>query len=220
MGRDYYGLLDVARTATALEIKAGYRLVAMKWHPQKNPQAKVEAEQRFRDIAEAYDVLISPLRRQRYDQLGESGLKFPPTGSAFEPYQYVGDPFVLFTTFFHDANPLAASYMPDLETSAPTLSAKAGQDESIELELECTLRELQDGNTRRLVIDRTRIDSAGVPYQETKAITVPVRPGWVTGMRVVFKGEGNHTSAAKQPGDLAITIREKTWSVDMVKGDN
>merc|ERR1712194_759767 len=75
--------------------------MGMKWHPQKNPSAKAESEQRFREIAEAYDVLSDPSRRKRYDDVGEKGLKFPPAGSTqFQPYQYVGDPFGLFATFF------------------------------------------------------------------------------------------------------------------------
>mmetsp|Transcript_109565 Transcript_109565/g.289029 ORF Transcript_109565/g.289029 Transcript_109565/m.289029 type:complete len:221 (+) Transcript_109565:142-804(+) len=207
MGRDYYGALGVERTADAVAIREGYRRAAMKWHPQRNPSAKVEAEQRFRDIAEAYDVLIAPPRRRRYDELGESGLKFPPVGSAAEPYQYAGDPFSLFAGFFAEANPLAAAYEQDLEGHAPSLSDKE-QEEPVVVEVKCTRAELTEGATRRLVVDRTRLGPGNQPYKESKPITLPVRPGWVAGMRVNFRGEGNHTHPSKMPGDLVVVLGE------------
>mmetsp|Transcript_10856 Transcript_10856/g.24568 ORF Transcript_10856/g.24568 Transcript_10856/m.24568 type:complete len:225 (+) Transcript_10856:98-772(+) len=212
MGRDYYGILNVSRSATSAEIRAGYRWAAMKWHPQKNPSAKVEAEQRFRDIAEAYDVLINPSRRKTFDELGERGLKFSPAGSGIEPYQYVGDPFSLFMTFFTDSNPLAAVFEPD-ETFAPSLSTKEAE-KPIEIEVECSLAELQDGATRRVLVERTRLGPSGTPYRECKPVTLPVRPGWEAGMRVVFRGEGNQTDSTRQPGDLVIVIAERPFPSD------
>jgi len=207
MGRDYYGILGVSRTADAVAIRDGYRRASMKWHPQKNPSAKTEAEQRFRDIAEAYDVLIDPPRRKRYDDLGEGGLKFPPVGSTAEPYSYAGDPFTLFSTFFTEANPLAAAYAQDLEGHAPTLSDKE-QELPVVVELKCTKAELTDGATRRLVVERTRLGPGNLPYKESKPITLPMRPGWVVGMRVNFRGEGNHTHPSKKPGDLVVVLSE------------
>mmetsp|Transcript_106937 Transcript_106937/g.268898 ORF Transcript_106937/g.268898 Transcript_106937/m.268898 type:complete len:236 (+) Transcript_106937:905-1612(+) len=210
MGKDYYGVLGVPRTATTPEVREGYRRTAMKWHPQRNPGSKAEAEQRFRDIAEAYDVLIDPLRRRRYDDLGEKGLKFPPQGSGVEPYQYVGDPFALFASFFADANPLAAAYEQDYNGFAPGLDKKEAE-KPIEVKVACTLAELQDGSARRVSVQRTRLGPDGKPFQESKLITLPVRAGWKEGMRVTFRGEGDHTSASKQPGDLIFVIEEKAF---------
>ena len=67
--RDYYEVLGVSRTATADEIKSAYRKLAMKYHPDRNPGDKV-AEEKFKEAAEAYDVLHDPEKRQRYDQFG------------------------------------------------------------------------------------------------------------------------------------------------------
>lgn len=208
--RDYYGIMGVARTASAEQIREGYRRVAMKWHPQKNPGSKVEAEQRFRDIAEAYDVLIDPLRRRRYDDLGEKGLKFPPLGCDADPYQYVGDPLRLFSDFFSAANPLAAAYEEDYEGRAPSLACKV-PDETIEMKVPCTLQELQEGATRRIVVRRMRLGPDNKPFEELKPMSVPVRPGWQEGMRVTFRGEGSHSDPAKQAGDLIFVIEEKPF---------
>ncbi|CAE8744024.1 unnamed protein product [Polarella glacialis] len=184
--------------------------MSAKWHPQKNPNSKVEAQQRFRDIAEAYDVLIDPLRRKRYDDLGETGLKHPP-GANFEPYQYVGDPFALFSSFFSEANPLASAYEPDLE-ALPVIPSK-DLEGLIEVEIECSLGELQEGTTRRLEVERTRLGPGFIPYKENKLVTLPIRAGWQAGMRVLFKGEGNHSSSSKTPGDLAVLILQRAPAV-------
>ncbi|XP_068345308.1 uncharacterized protein [Pyrus communis] len=82
MGVDYYSVLKVNKNATEDDIKKAYRKLAMKWHPDKNPNDKKEAEARFKQISEAYEVLSDPQKRQVYDQDGEEGLKdIPPPGS-------------------------------------------------------------------------------------------------------------------------------------------
>lgn len=72
--RDYYEILDVDRTASNDEIKKAYRKMAMKYHPDRNPGDK-SAEERFKEVAEAYDVLQDSQKRQRYDRFGHDGLK-------------------------------------------------------------------------------------------------------------------------------------------------
>lgn len=67
--RDYYEVLGVSKTASADEIKAAYRKLAIKYHPDRNPGDK-EAEEKFKEAAEAYDVLHDPQKRQQYDQFG------------------------------------------------------------------------------------------------------------------------------------------------------
>lgn len=71
--RDYYEVLEVAKNATADEIKKAYRKKAIQYHPDKNPGDK-EAEEKFKEAAEAYDVLSNPEKRARYDQFGHAGM--------------------------------------------------------------------------------------------------------------------------------------------------
>ena len=70
--RDYYEVLGVAKNATEDEIKKAYRKLAIKYHPDKNPDDK-EAEEKFKEAAEAYDVLSNADKRARYDQFGHAG---------------------------------------------------------------------------------------------------------------------------------------------------
>ncbi len=71
--RDYYEILGVAKNATDAELKKAYRQMALKYHPDKNPDDK-KAEDKFKEAAEAYEVLSDPQKRQKYDQFGHAGL--------------------------------------------------------------------------------------------------------------------------------------------------
>src|SRR5438477_3868506 len=70
--RDYYEVLGVTRTAAVDEIKSAYRKAALKWHPDRNPENKAEAEVKFRECTEAYSVLSDAQKRQIYDTYGHA----------------------------------------------------------------------------------------------------------------------------------------------------
>jgi DnaJ-class molecular chaperone len=75
MARDYYAELGVSKTATDGDLKKAYRKLAMKWHPDKNKDNRDKAEEKFKKISEAYDVLSDKQKRNIYDKYGEEGLK-------------------------------------------------------------------------------------------------------------------------------------------------
>jgi molecular chaperone DnaJ len=99
--RDYYEILGVAKSADEEEIKRAYRRMAMKYHPDRNP-SDAEAEARFKEAAEAYEVLSDPQRRQRYDQFGHEGLRGAPAGHDFSRMN-VEDIFSMFSDIFGGA---------------------------------------------------------------------------------------------------------------------
>ena len=74
--RDYYEVLGVAKNASAEEIKKAYRKLAVKYHPDKNPGNK-EAEEKFKEAAEAYSILSDADKKARYDQFGHAGVDPP-----------------------------------------------------------------------------------------------------------------------------------------------
>jgi molecular chaperone DnaJ len=82
--RDYYEVLAVSRTASVDEIKAAYRKAALKWHPDRNPEHKADAEVKFRECTEAYSVLSDQQKRQIYDTYGHAGLSSAGAGPGFD----------------------------------------------------------------------------------------------------------------------------------------
>jgi len=83
MGKDYYSILGVAKTASEEEIKKAYKKLALKWHPDRNPKNKEQAETKFKELAEAYEVLSDKNKREIFDRWGEEGLKgAPPPGAS------------------------------------------------------------------------------------------------------------------------------------------
>jgi len=103
--RDYYEVLGVTRTASIDEIKAAYRKCALKWHPDRNPEHKAEAEAKFRESTEAYSVLSDAQKRQIYDTYGHSGLSSAGggvdfTGTIFQDFHDIFGDFFGFEDLF------------------------------------------------------------------------------------------------------------------------
>ncbi|XP_020300755.1 dnaJ homolog subfamily B member 6-like isoform X2 [Pseudomyrmex gracilis] len=105
---DYYKILEIQRNATNGDVKKAYRKLALKWHPDKNPENLEEANKRFKEISEAYEVLIDDKKRRVYDQFGKDGLEMNGGkrrhGDDFDPH-FAGtfvfrDPEEVFREFF------------------------------------------------------------------------------------------------------------------------
>lgn len=82
--KDFYEVLGVSRTAAVEEIKSAYRKAALKWHPDRNPVNKAEAEIKFRECTEAYSILSDPQKKQIYDTYGHAGLSSAGAGQGFD----------------------------------------------------------------------------------------------------------------------------------------
>jgi molecular chaperone DnaJ len=91
--RDYYDVLGIAKTANADEVKSAYRKLARQYHPDVTKENPKVAEEKFKELSEAYEVLVDPEKRRRYDQLGFSGIEsdFGPGGFTWQNFTHVGD---------------------------------------------------------------------------------------------------------------------------------
>ncbi|OXA41784.1 dnaJ protein homolog 1 [Folsomia candida] len=119
MGKDYYKILGINKSATDDEIKKAYRKLALKYHPDKNKAPS--AEEQFKLVAEAYEVLSDKKKREIYDQYGEEGLKGSSGGGGGGnhqnhgghqnfTYSYHGDPRATFAQFFGTSDPFASFF--------------------------------------------------------------------------------------------------------------
>ena len=143
--RDYYDILGLSRDASTDDIKRSYRKMAMKYHPDRNPDND-EAEQRFKEAAEAYEVLSDQHKRSRYDQFGHAGLR-GTSGHDFSGRGGVEDIFSMFGDIFGDA-------FGGFSTGGQRPANRARQGYSLETQIEITLEEVAAGTNREIEFTR------------------------------------------------------------------
>jgi len=144
--RDYYEILGVSKSATGPELKKAYRKIALKFHPDKNPDNK-EAEEKFKEAAEAYEVLNNSEKRQRYDQFGHQGVG----GAGFGGGQHMNmdDIFSNFGDIFGGHNPFDSFFGGGGRSSG---GARKGSNLRIKIKL--TLEEIANGAEKKIKVKR------------------------------------------------------------------
>uniref|UniRef100_A0A2K5RZ13 J domain-containing protein n=1 Tax=Cebus imitator TaxID=2715852 RepID=A0A2K5RZ13_CEBIM len=116
---DYYEVLGVQRHASPEDIKKAYRKLALKWHPDKNPENKEEAERKFKQVAEAYEVLSDAKKRDIYDKYGKEGLNGGGGGGGIHfdsPFEFgftFRNPDDVFREFFGGRDPFSFDFFED-----------------------------------------------------------------------------------------------------------
>jgi molecular chaperone DnaJ len=149
--RDYYEILGVNRSASNDEIKSAYRKLAMQYHPDKNPGNK-EAEEQFKECAEAYEILSDSQKRQRYDQYGHRGVD----SNGFHGFDNVNDIFSHFSDIFGGFGGGGGSIFDDFFGGGSSRRGRSqgnpGSDLKINLKL--TLEEIADGVEKTLKVKK------------------------------------------------------------------
>lgn len=142
--RDYYEILQVSKDADAATIKKSYRKVALECHPDRNPD-DTEAENRFKEASEAYEVLSDPSRRQVYDTYGHAGLD----GAGYHGPQNTDDIFSAFGDIFED---LFGGGFSQAQSRRRGPRPYAGRDRQLRIEI--SFEDAALGTTRELHVDR------------------------------------------------------------------
>jgi molecular chaperone DnaJ len=143
MKRDYYEVLSVTKTANGDEIKRSYRKLAMQYHPDRNP-GDSEAEAKFKEAAEAYDVLSNESKKERYDRYGHAGLSDMGGGGGPGGFSNLNDIFDMFGDIFGGS----------FGGGAGRQRRQQGQDLQIDVELDLT--EAFKGATKTIEFNRLK----------------------------------------------------------------
>lgn len=195
MKRNYYEVLGVDKNAKAEDIKKSYRKLAQKYHPDKNPDNK-EAENKFKEINEAYETLSDEQKRKEYDQNGfnRNNINFSGfDGSSFN--DIFNDIFSGFNGF--NTNPIYSGY-------------------NVSKTINITFNEALNGCTK--TVNYTVKNSDGEP--EFKSIDINIPAGIANGQTVIKKGEGYAGYNGGKNGDLRITVLVEPDKVYERIGDN
>jgi curved DNA-binding protein len=210
--KDYYAVMGVARTASADEIKQAYRKLARKFHPDVSKEP--DAEARFKELGEAYEVLRDPARRAAYDQLGSG----PPPGQEFRPppdwgagfefggaghagpgeehvFTHGGDASEFFETLFGRAG---------FAGGRQRRARERGEDHHarVVVDLEASL----EGGTRTLTLRVPEVGADGVPKLRDRTLNVKIPRGIQAGQHIRLAGQGETTPGAPRPGDLFLEV--------------
>jgi curved DNA-binding protein len=202
--QDYYALLGVPRTASQKEIRSAYRKLARKHHPDVNPD-NPEAEAKFKQIAEAYEVLSDTDKRKKYYQLGSRwkgyGTGQPADWSDFAApqgdsrYQYrTVSPEDLQDLFGTDDQPFSDFFGTYFSGEQRARRPRPGAD--LEYPLEVTLAEAYRGTTRTLELQ--------LPDGQTRRLEVKIPPGVAEGSRIRVAGQGSPGRSGGRSGDLFL----------------
>ncbi len=203
--KDYYKILGVSRNATQEEIKRAYRKLAAKYHPDKNKGNK-EAEERFKEINEAYQVLSDPEKRKLYDRLGANWERYQKAGAQVnweDLFQQSGG----YTFTFEDLGDFSgfSDFFKFFFGGGFRQRQRKGQD--YETVLPITLEEAYHGTTRVIEVHGQKL-------------RLKIKPGVPDGKVLRLKGKGGPGFQGGPPGDLYVKIKVLPHPTFQRKGDD
>jgi curved DNA-binding protein len=231
--KDYYKILGVSKNASQDDIKKAYRKLAVKYHPDKNPNDK-KAEERFKDISEANEVLKDPEKRKRYDELGTNWKYYEQQGTGASAGGFNGAPFRggrgtrvefegdlgdifggggfsdFFNSFFGGGRSYGGSSRGDQSYGGDPFgrsSAFSAKGQDLEAQMSISLEEAYQGVTKILNVNGNQL-------------RLTIKPGIRDGQTLRLKGKGGPSANGMAAGDLYLKINVDKHPAFDRKGDD
>jgi curved DNA-binding protein len=233
--QDYYKILGMSRTATADEIKKAYRRLARKFHPDVSKEAN--AEQKFKEVQEAYEVLKDPEKRVAYDQLGsewKSGQSFRPPPDWGSGFEFRGGPRQgrssarggaraeefeeaegfsdFFSSLFGSRGFGGAGGSPFGGAGA----SRAARDHHARVDID--LEEAFNGTTRTLELKRPDLKPDGTLDLKTHTVRVTIPVGVTDGQLIRLAGQGEQATGGGRSGDLYLEVHIRPHRLFQLEG--
>ncbi|MFP4470938.1 MAG: molecular chaperone DnaJ [Bacteroidales bacterium] len=205
--RDYYEILEVSKDASDGEIKKAYRKMALKYHPDKNP-GDTEAEEKFKEAAEAYEVLRDPQKRERYDRFGHAGVK-GQAGGGFGGGMSMDDIFANFGDIFGSAfGGFGGGF------AGGTRRRRVNRGSNLRVKVKLTLEEIAKGVEKKIKVNKyVKCDScSGSGAKDGSSYSTCGTchgTGQVTRVTNTFLGQMQTTSTCPTCGGEGQTITTK-----------
>jgi curved DNA-binding protein len=205
--KDYYAVMGVERDATQDEIKRSYRKLARKYHPDVSSEP--DAEARFKEVGEAYEVLKDPEKRAAYDQLGadwKAGQDFRPPPDWNEGFEFHGGGFTgagaeQFSDFFDS---LFGRGAPNAGFTGSTRRTFHARGEDTYAKVLIDIEDAYSGKTRAVTLEHTEVGQDGRPAVKTRTLNVRIPKGVRQGQHIRLAGQGSPGMGGGKPGDLYL----------------
>jgi curved DNA-binding protein len=218
--KDYYNIMGVERTASQDEIKRAYRKLARKYHPDVSKETNAEA--RFKEVGEAYEVLKDPEKRAAYDQLGanwKAGQEFHPppdwdAGFEFSGGGFTGGDASAYSDFFES---LFGHGFGAAQAGQRQAGFHAhGEDHHAKVLID--LEDAYQGAARSITLQSPQVDSSGHVTTRQRTLNIKIPRGVKQGQRIRLSGQGSPGMGKGRAGDLYLEIEFKPHSFYKVEG--
>ena len=218
--KDYYTIMGIERSASQDEIKRAYRKLARKYHPDVSKEA--DAEARFKEVGEAYEVLKDPEKRAAYDQLGanwKAGQDFRPPPDWDAGFEFSGGGFTAgdasaYSDFFES---LFGQGFAGAQTGRRQAGYHAhGEDHHAKVLID--LEDAYTGAERSITLQSPEVDSSGHVRTRQRTLNVKIPKGVKQGQRIRLAGQGSPGMGEGRAGDLYLEIEFKPHGYYTVEG--
>ncbi|MCW9046663.1 MAG: DnaJ domain-containing protein [Gammaproteobacteria bacterium] len=222
--KDYYEIIGIKKDASQTDIKRAYKKLARKYHPDVSKEAN--AEERFKELGEAYEVLKDPEKRAAYDQLGENwkaGQDFNPppnwdAGFEFNGGGFTGGDDADYSDFFeslfgHDFGSARSAGQRGQQHRA--YNAR-GEDHHAKVMID--IEDAYNGASRSITLQSPELDNTGHVINKQRTLNVKIPKGVKQGQRIRLSGQGSAGMGSAPAGDLYLVIEFNPHSMYRVEG--